>query len=197
MPSPRTRSFSPWRVPAVILAVPVIAMIGISSASAGAPIQNEHYSGSDSLTECGGYAGVDEFSGVVMIKDATPATNGQFFYFSDNYSFREVITNPANGKWFVVRGNGIVKESQARMTGDIVNSQTREAGQPFVVENSSGKVVLRDRGLIVQSYVFDTRGDSQPGADLISGPELVKVSGPHPGFADTFDFCTLADQLIG
>ncbi len=82
----------------------------------------------------------------------------------------------ANGKRFVVTGNGIFKESQARMTGDIATFNTRGAGQPFVVETSSGKVVLRDRGLIVQrSFVFDTMGDSQ-----IGGHDRCHC-GPAPG----------------
>jgi hypothetical protein len=33
---------------------------------------------------------------------------GEAFRVRDTYSFRSVFTNPANGKWFVVRGHGMV-----------------------------------------------------------------------------------------
>jgi hypothetical protein len=70
-------------------------------------------------------------------------------------------------------------------------------GQPFVVTDMTGKVVLRDVGLIETSYVFDSRGDSAPGGVFLEEPKLVRVVGPHPGFEETFDFCALADRLIG
>ncbi len=39
---------------------------------------------------------------------------------------------------------------------------THEAGQPFVVEDMFGRVVLRDRGVITTSYVFDTLWGQRP-----------------------------------
>jgi len=74
---------------------------------------------------------------------------------------------------------------------------TIEVGQPYFIRDKSGKVVLRDVGLIETSYVFDTLGDSTPGGVLLEEPKVVRVVGPHPGFEDTFDFCALADELIG
>lgn len=61
----------------------------------------------------------------------------------------------------------------------------------------TGQVVLRDVGLIEVSYLFDSLGDGAPGGAFLEEPQLVRVAGPHPGFEDTFDFCVLADQLIG
>jgi hypothetical protein len=113
---------------------------------------NERYAGTDSFTDGGGFQVESSFSGRVMIKDATPATGGQFFHLQDNYQYRDVITNPATGEFLVVRGNGIFKEVQARQVeGGVFTFLTHEAGQPFVVEDSSGRVVLRDRGMITLS----------------------------------------------
>jgi hypothetical protein len=175
---------------------PLLGLLVALPANA-APILNERYSGTESFTECG-FEGESSFSGRVMIKDATPATDGQFFYFQDNYQYRDVITNPATGEFVVVRGNGIFKEVQARQVeGSVFTFLTHEAGQPFVVEDSSGRVVLRDRGMITLSYVFDTLGDSATGGVFLEDPVVVRVSGPHPGFEEAFEFCALLTGLIG
>jgi hypothetical protein len=186
-----------WSVRALVLVVgPLLGLLVALPANA-APIVNERYSGTESFTECG-FQGESSFSGRVMIKDATPATDGQFFYFQDNYQYRDVITNPATGEFVIVRGNGIFKEIQPRqMEGSVFTFLTHEAGQPFVVEDSSGRVVLRDRGMITLSYVFDTLGDSAPGGVFLEDPVVVRVSGPHPGFEEAFDFCALLTSLIG
>ena len=69
------------------------------------------------------------------------------FFVSDNYSYRQVHTNLDTGEWFVVRGNGLFTDVKAtRVEGSIFEYVTVEAGQPFVVEDSAGNVVLRDRG---------------------------------------------------
>ena len=44
-----------------------------------------HYSGTDSFTECGSFQVESTSSGRVIIKDATPATDGQSFYLQDNF----------------------------------------------------------------------------------------------------------------
>jgi hypothetical protein len=186
-----------WGVGALVLVVgPLLGLLVALPANA-APIVNERYSGTDSFTECG-FQGESTFSGRVMIKDATPAAGGQFFYFQDNYQYRDVITDPATGEFVVVRGDGIFKEVQARQVeGSVFTSLTHEAGQPFVVEDMSGRVVVRDRGMITLSYVFDTLGDSAPGGISLTDAVVVRVSGPHPGFEEAFDFCALLTSLIG
>jgi hypothetical protein len=45
---------------------------------------------------------------------------------------------------------------------------------------SHGKTVLRDRGILVEKYLFDTLGYSKPGGTQLSF-EITKVIGPHPG----------------
>jgi hypothetical protein len=69
-----------------------------------------------------------------------------------------------------------------------------EAGQPFVIEDADGKVVLRDRGVIRNTYLFDTLGDGQTGGSFVEELKFV-VRGPHPSF--DADQCAIAAELTG
>ena len=188
-----------WSVRALVLVVGTLLLgLLVALPANAAPIVNERYSGTDSFTDCGGFQVESTFSGRIMIKDANASTDGQFFYLQDNYQYRDVITNPDTGEFVVVRGNAIYKELQPRQVeGTVFTFLTHEAGQPFVVEDMSGRVVLRDRGMITLSWVFDTLGDSEPGGIFLEDPVVVRVSGPHPGFEEAFDFCALITSLIG
>ncbi len=120
------------------------------------------------------------------------------FFLRDRFNYREVHTNVETGAWFVIRGRGVFNEVKARrVEGNIFRFTSIEAGQPFVVENSAGEVVLRDRGVIRRTILFDTEGDNVPG-----GKELeflgAEVRGPHPGFdMSDEDFCAMVTRLIG
>jgi hypothetical protein len=50
-----------------------------------------------------------------------------------------------------------------------------------VIEDSSGRVVVRDRGNIRHTALFDTLGDGEPGGIFIEETHTV-VRGPHPAF---------------
>lgn len=183
-----------FRLPMVVASLAILAL--------AAPVQARivdggSFSGTDSGVECGIYTRETTFSGVFSIKDATPATDGQFFYFTQRVQFTDVITNPETGAWFTVSGSTIFREIHARLVeGTIYTWDTIDVGQ-VVVRDADGKVVLRDVGLIEVSYIFDSLGDSQPGGPFLADPVLVRVVGPHPAFEKTFDFCALADELIG
>lgn len=117
------------------------------------------------------------------------------FFLQVTASYREVHTNTDTGEWFVVRAHRVFNEVKAtRVQGTIFKFVAIEAGQPFVVENSSGEIVMRDRGVIRYTFLFDTLGDGVPG-----GVEVeflgADVRGPHPGFEG--DFCDIATDLIG
>ena len=179
---------------AVAAALLVLAIVGPAGATV---IGHEHYSGDDtySFDDCGfTINGVSHFEGVARLR---VEKGGQAFLSSDNYSFRDVLTNADTGKWFVIRGNGIYHETTATLvSGNVYEFVAIESGQPFVMEDSSGNVVARDRGTIRQSFIFDTLGDGKPGGELIENTGL-SVHGPHPGFADDFPFCELAAKLTG
>ena len=80
------------------------------------------------------------------------------------------------------------------MSGNVFEFRAVEAGQPFRVYDSAGRLVLRDRGSIVHRFLFDTLGDDIVGGQFVADLEP-SVHGPHPGF-DT-DFCEIIAPLIG
>lgn len=110
----------------------------------------------------------------------------------------ETITNLENGRFFVIEGTRQLHDvSATRVEGSVFRFTTIEAGQPFVVRDMSGEVVLRDRGVIRTTILFDTLGDETPGGEFLDEID-VEVRGPHPGFfLDDEQFCELVLDLIG
>ena len=183
---------------ACLAALAVIALLVIGASPAAAKVVDKgFYSGtdSDSFDDCGFTLNVEsEFRGHFVVR---ADKGGEAFYLKDNFSFRDVLTNPETGEWFVIRGNGLFSEIKAtQVKGNIYEFVAIEAGQPFVIENSAGKVVVRDRGVIRTTALFDTLGDGVPGAEFIEETHL-SVHGPHPAFADDFPFCEIAAELTG
>ena len=84
-----------------------------------------------------------------------------------------------------------ISSRRKALVGPVYLFKAKDIGQPFIVKKH-GKTVLRDRGVIVQEYLFDTLGDSQPGRHQLSF-EITKVIGPHPGL--DVDICELAERL--
>jgi dienelactone hydrolase len=173
-------------------------LVGLSVVPAAATvIERGHYSGTDSsvYNDCGYPIEVqNEFSGNYRVRAGKNGDQSAFFL-KDTFSYREIHTNPETGEWFVKRGQGVTNEIGAtRVEGSVFEFVTVVAGQPFVVEDSSGKVVLRDRGAVRYRTLFDTGGDDEPGGTLLEflGAE---ISGPHPSFFE--DFCRIAGDLIG
>jgi hypothetical protein len=186
-------------VPAALVAAAaalVLALAAVVPARATV-IGHEHYSGTDSFSfnDCGFTIDVvSTFEGVAHLR---VDKGGQAFLSTDNYSFRDVLTNRVTKKWFVIRGNGMFHEvSATQVSGNVYEFVAIESGQPFVMEDSAGNVVARDRGVIRQTYLFDTLGDGTPGGVFVEETGL-SVHGPHPGFADDFPFCELAADLTG
>ena len=65
-------------------------------------------------------------------------------------------------------GSSIFNEVKAvPLGGNLFRFTAVEAGQPFRLYDSEGVLVLRDRGVIRHSAVFDTEGDGTPDAVLI------------------------------
>ena len=93
----------------------------------------------------------------------------------------------------MLHGQGVYHDLRATPLGGGVYEVTAiETGQPFVIEDPSGRVVLRDRGAVRGTYVFDTLGDGQPGGDVLAVTDVV-VHGPHPSLDDAF--CEIATAL--
>jgi hypothetical protein len=181
---------------ASIVAVALLALAAVSPVGATV-IDQHHYSGTstDSFDDCGFTIDVaSQFEGVMHFR---VDKGGEAFLVSDNYSYRDVLTNRDTGQWFVIRGNGLYHEVTAtHVSGNVYEFVAIESGQPFVMEDSAGNIVARDRGVIRHTYLFDTLGDGTPGGVTVEETGLA-VHGPHPGFADDFPFCELAAQLTG
>ena len=180
------------------LAVVAGAALVVEPAQA-APLVSEHYSGTDSgsFDDCGFQIDfASTFGGVFMLKegrrgDATP-------YLFDNYSYDDVFTNPATGAWFTRHGEGMYKDLHiVNVEGTVYRFEAMEVGQPFVIRDSDGNVVIRDRGALRVGFTVDTLGDDNLDNDIfIEGTdELLADNGQHPGFYA--DFCDIANDLIG
>jgi hypothetical protein len=181
----------------VALTCAAVAVLLIGGPAAGAKIYDRGtYSGTDEFTdnECGFPLEVDStFSGKFQLR---VLKGGQAFLARDNFSYRDVITNPETGGWFVVRGNGSFHEIKGtHVEGDIYKFVAVESGQPFVIEDANGKVIVRDRGAVRATALFDTLGDGMPGGDLLE--EQIDIRGPHPSYDEDFPFCEIAAELTG
>ena len=179
-----------------LFTLPLLCSLALP-AQASAPLINEKYFSQESedFTDCGMDIHLEATSWGHFMVWEVPGSDGQAFLAHDNYRFRVVLTNTANGEWLLFRGNGLFREASARhVSGDIWEFTAYDSGQQFVVEDSDGNVVLRDRGRLGFRATFDTFGDGQPGGELIE-EELIFESGHHPGL--DVDFCPLLEELIG
>jgi hypothetical protein len=133
-------------------------------------------------------------SGHFRIRAGKRKTNTAFFL-NDNFSYTETHTNPETGAFFTVKGNAVFNEIRATHEGgNLFEFEAVEAGQPFVLYDSDGNVVLRDRGSIHHHALFDTLGDDTVGGEFLED-RGADVNGPHPAFEG--DLCEVITSLIG
>jgi hypothetical protein len=180
----------------------VAAFLALAVAPAGATVvERGTFSGSE--------LGVaDSICGIDVVRDSTfsgrfrdrvdKASDGQAFLERFNGQFRDVFTNPLNHRSMSIEAKELSNELKAtQVAGNVYAFVTIEAGQPFVVRDGDGNVVLRDRGVVRRRVLFDTLGDSTPGGVFVD-EEILSVSGPHPGFDQTeAEFCAIVEGLIG
>ena len=127
-----------------------------------------------------------EFSSTVVIRPRSPK-EPEVQYYRERFSFREVWTNPDTGAWFVIRGQYLDADVTAKRVEDNIYEYTIiQAGQPWVVEDSTGRVIARERGVIRFRVLFGTDGE-------FLGFLGVDVRGPH----SSLDTCRYAADLIG
>lgn len=149
------------------------------------------------------FGGTQEFSfdGCGFTIDAVDTSHGSYVARSSDLGWnleqfvvhgRATYTNPETGAWFSLRADTNRREVDAKMVGDDVLEVTvRQAGAPFTARDSSGRVVVRDKGLLVFRVQFDVSS----GEPDYLGEEFVADRGDHPGYF--LDFCDLATDLIG
>lgn len=181
---------------AAALATAAALALGVGQALA-VVVGQEHYSGTDtfSFNDCGFWLdGESTFHGQILFRQDK---GGQAFLVKDTSFYRDVLTNRDTGEWFAIEGHALFHEVKAtQVSGNVYEFVAVEAGQPFSIVDSSGNVIVRDRGMIRHTTLFDTLGDGQPGGVFIEETNTV-VHGPHPGFADDFPFCEIAAELTG
>ena len=109
-------------------------------------------------------------------------------YVTDRFEFSEVWTAP-DGRWFTLSGHGVNKDKKGRLVGGSVYQFAFVVrGQPMTITDSSGVVVLRDRGTLTFDYTIDLAD----GTFTFLG---VRIRGPHPIFEA--GVCKSAAPLIG
>jgi hypothetical protein len=112
-----------------------------------------------------------------------------FTYSSDNYRGSETWT-AADGRSFSLSWNGLNKDVKAVPLGGSVYQDTfNQVGQPFVITDSSGTVVSRDRGDVSITLTIDISTGNI--VDILG----VKIAGPHPSFSQ--DLCAMVRSLTG
>lgn len=134
-------------------------------------------------------------SGLLVLREGKNKDDGAFPVMN-RFAYSETWTNQETGEWFIIRGHVLFNEVKAtRVGGSIFEFRFVEAGQPFVVEDSDGKVVERSRGSLHAWFLFDTGGDDVPGGDYLTDDVIIRVAGPHPGLGK--HPCDYALELIG
>jgi hypothetical protein len=192
MPGPRKVS--------ALLAISLFAACGAAPAHATV-IDRGTFAGSESDVP-------DNLCGIDVVRDSTfsgsfrlrvdKQSGGEAFFQRLNFEYRDVFTNPANGRSLTFEGHSITNEIKAtQVAGNVYEFTVVEAGQPFTVRDGAGSIVLRDRGVLRHRVLFDTLGDGTPGGITLED-EIVAVGGPHPGFDQTEEeFCAMVTSLLG
>jgi hypothetical protein len=165
--------------------------------------------GTATVVDRGTFAGSEtaaaDVSGIPVVRTSTfsgryrirldKASGGEAFLERLELRYRDVYANPLSGASITIHGHSLYNELTAtRVSGNVYEFVAIEAGQPFVVRDASGNVVLRDGGAIRHRILFDTQGDAQAGG-VVLDDEIVRISGPHPGF-DNADACRTIAPLI-
>ena len=178
--------------------IPILVLLGsaLSPAAQAAPLEREQYSGTDSFDfdDCG-FVVHDEvtFEGTFLLK--APRKDGAPPYLFDNYEAHETLT--ANGRTLTIDHQGLYKDLHITLVeGTVYQFVVMEAGQPFVMRDSDGEIIFRDRGVLKSTFQVDTRGDTDLDNDEFVEDSFVLLAdhGRHPGFY--IDFCNVLEEYF-
>ena len=154
----------------LVAAVPASAQIDVRG--------HDSFTYDDTFSDCG----IDDIAvhGVVdsvFLARAVKSSDGQAWFGHNNYDVRETYTNPANGRSFSLQSNGNWREIHAEhLEGNLWRFDWKDSGATFVLRDASGAVLVRDRGTVSGSTVWDLRGDGELGGDFVS-EEISRLSG--------------------
>ena len=114
------------------------------------------------------------------------------FFFHDNYEWQETHVRSTDGATITLGGNGVFQEGRATLIeGTTYAFSSVNAGQLLIVRDSSGEILLRDRGSMKQTLVLDTLGDDVTGGIFIEEISF-RLNGQYP--SEVTDYCTLFDM---
>ena len=112
------------------------------------------------------------------------------------YKFASTITNTANGRFVTVDAHQVIQDVKStHLEGSLFQDTILEAGQASIVRDMNGDLVLRDRGAVRVSVIFDTLGDDMPGGEIVDVLSDVAY-GPHPSRNEE-EFCATIRDTIG
>jgi hypothetical protein len=184
---------------ATTAALALAALAWAAPPAQGQVINHEHFefAFSEDTELCGIAVQQDtEVSGTAHERVGKRTADSAFFAHV-TFQYTWTFTNPANGEFLVIEGHALFQEIKAtRVEGTVFEFTSVEAGQPVVLRDSSGRVVLRDRGVIRSTILFDTLGDDTPGGEAVGERVTVRLAGGHPSF-DEDAFCAAVEDLIG
>lgn len=177
-----------------LLLASAVAAVAVAPAAQGAIFDRSRFADIP-------YAFEDEVCGIAVQIEGTVTGHSMIragkgerdtaFFEHTNAAYRETWT-AANGGSVTVTGNANFNDVRAvALGGSVFRFSQVEAGQPFRLYDSQGNLLLRDRGAIRFTVVFDTLGDATPGGIVVEELEP-SVRGPHPGFDDA----TLCPVLV-
>ena len=143
---------------------------------------------------CGYPTTVDSTSSRTTSFKAGKGRTASVFFQTEKYSYREVHTDPATGRWFVMRGTGRFQDTKAKPLGGNLFEMTRkDSGQRLIVEDANGRTVYRAVGDITFTFVIDTHGDDDPAWDFV---EFRGVRDPGPPVEEVSP-CKIAGWFFG
>jgi hypothetical protein len=190
-------AFRRYVVLSAVLAMTVV-MVGAVPAHATV-FESGHFSFEESVEE--------DLCGIAVRRDTVASGHfrtrtgkgdlDQAFFGQSCVEFTDTFTSLATDASFSVEGRLTGMDVKATpLGGNVFEFRFRESGT-VTVRDMAGDVVLRDRGAIWTTIVFDTLGDSMPGGEVLD-ETVDRVSGPHPLFEmDEAAFCDMVDDLIG
>jgi hypothetical protein len=182
------------RRPAVVGILATLLVVSCVTPAQATVIDQRHYSFSDSFPDvaCGIPVRHDTaVRGEFRIRVGT-GEEASSFYIHDNFDGMSLVTNEANGNFVRFEHNGLINDVKGtRVSGSIFMFTTIVSGQPDAIFDMSGRVVARDRGVVRETYLFDTL------EDVYLGTLDLQVNGPHPIFHfDENAACAIVRPLL-
>lgn len=196
----RSRPVPGFRRSVATAAALALAALAWAAAPAQAQVINhEHFAFafSEDTELCGIAVHQDtEVSGTAHERVGKRTADSAFFAHV-TFQYTDTFTNPLTGEFLVIEGHALFHDIKAtRVEGSVFRFTSVEAGQVVVLSDSSGRVVLRDSGVIRSTLLFDTLGDDTPGGEELGERMTVRLAGHHPSF-DEDAFCAAVEDLIG